>query len=74
MLDNDYTTGQVVVFHGRNTADDFHAFDVIGGNVTHVYAGIHGVICVKRRVGVSEQPLHIGICTDGSTINDELGS
>ena len=61
LLDNDYTTGQVVVFHGRNTADDFHAFDVIGGNVTHVYTGIHGVICVKRRIGVSEQ-LYQDVC------------
>ena len=69
-IDDDRTGGEVAVLHGRDAADDFHGFDVVGGYLTDVYARIRECSRVRRsgpRHGrgsachCGSYPLHIGI-------------
>jgi len=71
----DHPAGQFPVFNGGNAPDDFHAFDEIGRQHTHIdaFARAVPVVVVVALTG-SQHVLHVGIRVDGHAIDKKSGS
>ena len=81
LLDIHHSTGQVAIFHRRNTTYYFHRLDVICGNRAHVNTLISNVtiiFCRRRtdwRLRIRQwRILQVGIGRDRNTIYHKLSS
>ena len=70
-LNLDHSRSDISVFGSRDAADDFHLFDIIGGDGTHIHAGSHAVAFGIRSAHIRLHVLHIGIGIHRCAVNDK---